>query len=47
MTRLDRISFIEAIAKQENAFDIIAKELEGITKEMLSLELLNCGIIPE
>lgn len=47
MTRFDRISFIEAIAKQENAFDIIAKELEGITKEMLSLELLNCGIIPE
>ena len=47
MARPDRISFIEAIAKQDNAFDALEKEIGGITKEALSLELLNCGMIPE
>ena len=47
MARPDRISFIEAIAKQGNAFDALEKEIQGITKEALSLELLNCGMIPE
>jgi len=47
MTRPSRITFIEAIAKQDHAFDMLEKEINSITKEDLSLELLNCGMIPE
>lgn len=47
MARPDRILFVEAIAKQDNAFDALEKEVGSVTKKALSLELLYCGMIPE
>jgi hypothetical protein len=47
MIREQRITLVEEVTKQENAFDKLEKELETISQETLSIELLNCGIIPE
>ena len=47
MIRQQHIALIEDIAKQENAFDKLEKALGDISKDTLSIALLNCGIIPE
>ena len=41
------IALVFEIAGLENAFDILESELARITKEELSSNLLECGIIPE
>ncbi|MDE2819285.1 MAG: HindIII family type II restriction endonuclease [Chloroflexota bacterium] len=47
MIRTHIVSFIESIAKQENAFDILEEEVDKTSKDDLGKELLSCGIIPE
>ena len=47
MKRTDIVALILEIAGLEDAFDILESEFVHITKDELSLNLLECGIIPE
>ena len=47
MKRTDVIALILEIAGSEDAFDILEKKFAGVTKDDLSSNLLECGIIPE
>ncbi len=47
MNRTHIVSFIESIARQDNSFDILEKEVDTISNDDLGRQLLNCGIIPE
>jgi len=47
VSRKDAIDLILEISKQEGAFDILESAFAGISREMLSASLLECGIIPE
>ena len=47
MKRTDVIALVFKIAKLEDAFDILEGEFAKITKDELSSNLLECGIIPE
>ena len=47
MKRPDVIALIFEIAGLEDAFDILEREFAEITKDELSSNLLECGIIPE
>ena len=47
MKRTDVVALILEIAGLEDAFDILESEFVHITKDELSLNLLECGIIPE
>jgi len=47
MIRNEVINLILEIAGQQDAFDILESTFVGISKDALSLSLLECGIIPE
>ena len=47
MNRKDVIELILRIAGQQNTFDILENTLAKITKNVLSVNLLECGVIPE
>ncbi len=47
LTRNAIIELIQEISGQRNAFDLLEKAISGISKDMLSDSLLECGIIPE
>jgi len=45
--RKQTIKLIFEISKKENAFDILEKEFSNISKEKLSSNIIECGILPE
>jgi len=45
--RKQTIKLIFEIAKKENAFDILEKKFSNISKEKLSANIIECGILPE
>lgn len=47
MARQETVELILEIAKQRNAFDILEATFAGITREALSMSLIECEIIPE
>lgn len=47
MDRPEVVRLIIRIAKQKNAFDVLASELGELDREALSNALLHCGTIPE
>lgn len=47
MHRVEVVRLIESIAKQKNAFDILALELGDLDHKALTNSLLHCGTIPE
>ena len=47
MKRTDVIALVFEIARLDDAFDILEREFARITKDELSSNLLECGIIPE
>ena len=47
MDRSSAVSFIQSIASEEDAFDVLEKNMDGISPLQLMDSLLHCGIIPE
>jgi len=47
MTRAEALAFIESIASDTAAFDILEKEVAQISAADLGEALLHCGVIPE
>lgn len=45
--RKQTIKLIFEISKKENAFDILEKKFSNISKEKLSSNIVECGILPE
>jgi len=47
MDRSSAVSFVQSIALDEDAFDVLEKKMDGISHLQLMDNLLHCGIIPE